>query len=227
MKERGLEARLRKGLQHPRRRQAARGVRASASTSSTKALADALKAAFAYGDAVLVEQFIRPVGCVWGCGNTGAFPIVRSRPLGARYDYETKYTKGASTHIMPAPVGDAATKDPGAGKRTFAACGCRGVARVDMMLPRRGRTSSNGPFPGMTELSSCRTQHAMNSRSFVEAHLGADSNDESGKGSAWKKDGRTALHQARASLETFFSCWPAPSCLPLSSPPVFTLRACS
>lgn len=121
-----------------------------------KALADA----FRYNDEVLVEQFIRGrelTVAVWGdAEKKEAFPIIEITTESGRYDYESKYTKGASHHIIPAPLSDAKAKEIQAlAVKTFTACGCRGVARVDMML-----SEDETPYvievnsvPGMTELS--------------------------------------------------------------------------
>lgn len=127
----------------------------------TKAeLVEALQAAFEYNDEVLIEEFIKGrelTVAVWGnAAEKEAFPIIEITTTSGRYDYESKYTKGASTHIIPAPLSEAKTqaiKDLAI--KTFAACGCRGVARVDMML-----SEDETPYvievnsvPGMTELS--------------------------------------------------------------------------
>lgn len=123
-------------------------------------LEQALLEAFQYNDEVLVEEFIRGrelTVAVWGDEQKKeAFPIIEITTTSGRYDYESKYTKGASTHIIPAPLDDSLTqKIQELAVQTFTACGCRGVARVDMML-----SEANVPYvievnsvPGMTELS--------------------------------------------------------------------------
>ena len=123
-------------------------------------LAAALKEAFSYNDEVLVEEFIKGrelTVAVWGNEEKKeAFPIIEITTTSGRYDYESKYTKGASTHIIPAPVGDEKTKEiQQLAIKTFTACGCRGVARMDMMLDRDGTpyVIDVNTVPGMTELS--------------------------------------------------------------------------
>ena len=123
-------------------------------------LGQALQDAFKYNDVVLVEEFIRGrelTVAVWGNEeHKEAFPIIEITTTSGRYDYQSKYTKGASTHIIPAPMSDAKTKEiQDLAIKTFTACGCRGVARVDMML-----SEDETPYvievnsvPGMTELS--------------------------------------------------------------------------
>ena len=102
-------------------------------------LEKSLQEAFTYNDEVLVEEFIKGrelTVAVWGDDEAKeAFPIIEITTTSGRYDYESKYTKGASTHIIPMPVSDAKTKEiQELAIKTFTACGCRGVARVDMML---------------------------------------------------------------------------------------------
>ena len=123
-------------------------------------LKSALEEAFRYNDEVLVEEFIQGkelTVAVWGNEETAeAFPIIEITTASGRYDYESKYTKGASTHIIPARVSKELTgKIQALAVDTFRACGCRGVARVDMML-----SEAEVPYvievnsvPGMTELS--------------------------------------------------------------------------
>ena len=124
------------------------------------ALKEALAEAFQYDDEVLVEEFIQGkelTVAVWGNEETAeAFPVIEITTTSGRYDYESKYTKGASTHIIPAPVGDEKTKEiQQLAIQTFTACGCRGVARVDMMLSEDGTpyVIEVNSVPGMTELS--------------------------------------------------------------------------
>ncbi|MBQ1511366.1 MAG: ATP-grasp domain-containing protein, partial [Selenomonadaceae bacterium] len=65
-------------------------------------------------------------------------------------------TKGASSHIIPARIPeDTAREVQELAVKTFAACGCRGVARVDMMLGEDGTpyVIEVNSVPGMTETS--------------------------------------------------------------------------
>ena len=123
-------------------------------------LAQALQEAFTYNDEVLVEQFIKGMEltvAVWGnAEQKEAFPIIEITTESGRYDYDSKYTKGASHHIIPARVSAEKTKEiQDLAIKTFTACGCRGVARVDMMLAEDGTpyVIEVNSVPGMTELS--------------------------------------------------------------------------
>lgn len=127
---------------------------------SHEELKNALVQAFKYNDEVLVEEFIQGrelTVAVWGNEEEKeAFPIIEITTLTGRYDYDSKYTKGASSHIIPAPMSEEKTKEiQDLAIKTFTACGCKGVARVDMML-----SEDEVPYvievnsvPGMTEVS--------------------------------------------------------------------------
>ena len=116
--------------------------------------------AFEFGDEAVVEEFIKGrelTVAVWGnADHCEAFPIIEITTVTGRYDYETKYKKGASQHLVPASLSDELTERIKAlAERTFEVCRCAGVARVDMML-----NDANEPYvievhtvPGMTETS--------------------------------------------------------------------------
>jgi len=70
------------------------------------------------------------------------------------YDYQTKYTKGASEYRFPAAIGPAATAAiRAAAARLFTACGCRDFARADVFLEPDGDFYflEINTMPGMTE----------------------------------------------------------------------------
>ena len=124
------------------------------------ALEQALKDAFSYDDEIVVEEFIRGreiTVAVWGNAEAKeAMPIIEITTVSGRYDYQSKYTKGASTHIVPARLSEEKTKEiQELAVKTFAACRCCGVARVDMMLDEEERpyVIEVNSVPGMTETS--------------------------------------------------------------------------
>ncbi|MBI5688496.1 MAG: D-alanine--D-alanine ligase [Verrucomicrobia bacterium] len=85
-----------------------------------------------------------------------AMGVVEIRPRTGVYDYTSKYTKGMTEYLAPAPLDPAATTTVRtAAEAAFAACGCRDYARVDFIF-----TEDAGPFlleintlPGMKETS--------------------------------------------------------------------------
>ncbi len=123
-------------------------------------LDEAIDIAFAYGDEILVEEFIKgrelTVAVMGNEDDAEALPVIEITTTTGRYDYKSKYTKGLSTHICPAQLPDELTaKVQKLSIDAFKICKCAGVARVDLML-----SEDNIPYvievnsvPGMTETS--------------------------------------------------------------------------
>ena len=123
-------------------------------------LESALQEAFKYDSEILVEEFIKGrelTVAVWGNEeHYDTLPIIEITTVTGRYDYETKYKVGASSHIIPAPIPEEVAKVVNdIAIRACAVCGCVGMARVDFMLDEM-----NEPYaieintvPGMTETS--------------------------------------------------------------------------
>ena len=85
-----------------------------------------------------------------------AMGIVEIRPASGVYDYASKYTKGLTEYLAPAPLDapvGAAVK--AAAEAAFAACGCRDYARVDFILAAPGEPFflEINTLPGMKETS--------------------------------------------------------------------------
>ena len=120
----------------------------------------AIEEAFSFGDEILVEEFIKgrelTVAVMGNEDDAEALPIIEITTTTGRYDYKSKYTKGLSTHIVPAEIPDeVAAQVQSLAIAAFKLCKCAGVARVDMML-----SEENVPYvievnsvPGMTETS--------------------------------------------------------------------------
>jgi D-alanine-D-alanine ligase len=104
----------------------------------------------------LAERRIRGRELSIGVLGGRAMGIVEIRPRSGVYDYASKYTKGLTEYVAPAPVDPTVAAGIRAAAETaFAACGCRDYARVDFIL-----TPANEPFlleintlPGMKETS--------------------------------------------------------------------------
>jgi D-alanine--D-alanine ligase len=122
-------------------------------------LADAVTQAFQYSNHILVEEFIAGKEVtvpVWGNDQPQALPVIEIVPHSGRYDYHSKYTKGATDYIVPAQLEQAVTnKVQQVALEAFKVLGCRGIARVDIMLDQQ-----NNPYvlevntiPGMTATS--------------------------------------------------------------------------
>lgn len=123
-------------------------------------LDEAIDTAFSFGDEILVEEFIKgrelTVAVLGNEDDAEALPVIEITTTTGRYDYNTKYTVGASTHIVPAQIPEELTKEvQRLAIAAFKICKCAGFARVDMML-----SEENIPYvievnsvPGMTETS--------------------------------------------------------------------------
>jgi D-alanine-D-alanine ligase len=118
----------------------------------------ALREAFRYGPAVLVEKFLPGPEITVGVLGPNPLPVIEIVPREDLpfYDFEAKYAPGGSRHILPARVSASITRQ--AQELALEACrvlGTRAVARVDLIVDRR-----RGPcllevntIPGMTETS--------------------------------------------------------------------------
>lgn len=85
-----------------------------------------------------------------------AMGLVEIVPRKGVYDYQSKYTKGSSDYIYPAPVpAELADRIRAAAEALFRACGCRDFARADLFLEPDGRFYflEINTMPGMTETS--------------------------------------------------------------------------
>ena len=120
----------------------------------------AVENAFKFGNEILVEEFIKGrelTVSILENGEVQALPIIEIVTTTGRYDYDTKYTKGASQHICPAQLDEEISgKIKNMAVDAFKSCKCSGIGRVDMILSE----VDNIPYvieinsvPGMTETS--------------------------------------------------------------------------
>jgi D-alanine-D-alanine ligase len=104
----------------------------------------------------LVEKRIFGHELAIGVVNGTAMGVVEIRPKSGVYDYASKYTKGLTEYLAPAPFDAALTKRLQlAAESAFRACGCRDYARVDFMLSDSGEfyLLEINTLPGMKETS--------------------------------------------------------------------------
>jgi D-alanine-D-alanine ligase len=121
-------------------------------------MAAALELAFKYDDTVLIEQFVEGVeitAALLGNETPEVLPLVEIVPTGGFYDYERKYTPGATEEIVPARIPEAlATQARAVSERCHRAFGCRGMSRVDMIVAPGGVwVLEVNTIPGMTPTS--------------------------------------------------------------------------
>jgi D-alanine--D-alanine ligase len=122
-------------------------------------LPDAVDDAFRYSGTVVVEQFIRGqevTVTVWGNERPEALPIIEIAPKSGRYDYQSKYTTGATEYIVPARLStELSSSIQAAAVKAYQALGCKGVSRVDFMIEDNGSfyALEVNTIPGMTGTS--------------------------------------------------------------------------
>lgn len=121
-----------------------------------EAMAAALEDCFQYGDCVLVEEFFKGRELTVGVLGTTALPIVEIVPHEGFYDYEHKYTKGASEYHVPAAISPELTaRIQGIALDACRALDLRVYSRVDILLAPDGQLNvlEINTIPGMTETS--------------------------------------------------------------------------
>jgi len=121
-------------------------------------LNDSIEQASAYDELIVVERFIDGVELTVGVlGNDEPFalPVVEIVPAGGVYDYEAKYTPGATEEIVPARISAEDTaKAQEIALAAHRSLGCRGVSRVDIILGADGMyVLEVNTIPGMTPTS--------------------------------------------------------------------------
>jgi len=119
------------------------------------AFLDAFTSSSSSGQDVLIESYVPGRELTAAVFLGLRLPLLEIRPRSGFYDFENKYTAGASDYLVPAPVNspvyERITNDA---RRLFDLMGCRGLARVDFRLD--GDTYSClevNTIPGMTENS--------------------------------------------------------------------------
>ena len=116
----------------------------------------ALEDCFQYGEEVLVESFFSGRELTVGILGGEALPVVEIVPRDGFYDYDHKYTSGASEYFVPAPLTDSeAVRVQAAACAAHRALGLEVYSRVDILFAPDGSMSvlEINTIPGMTELS--------------------------------------------------------------------------
>ncbi len=115
--------------------------------------------AFQHDDVALVEQFITGTEItvpILGNETLEILPIVEIVPAKGFYDYEAKYTAGATDEIVPARLTDSvAAEARQIAKVCHQTLGCRGMSRTDMIVTAQNKiyTLEVNTIPGMTPTS--------------------------------------------------------------------------
>ena len=90
-----------------------------------------------------------------------ALPVLELRPCNRFYDYDAKYTPGATEFVIPAEISEKETLAIQAlAKQAHTLLGCRGMSRVDMIVhPDQGpKLLEVNTVPGLTNTSDLPAQ---------------------------------------------------------------------
>lgn len=131
----------------------------------------AMNKARQYDDTPMVEEYIAGRELTVGVLDKKAMGVVEIIPKSGVYDYQSKYTDGASKYVAPAELSPEMTETVRElGARAYLALGCRGAARVDFRLhPERGPLVLEiNTIPGMTPLSLLPKSAAVTGLSFED-----------------------------------------------------------
>ena len=127
---------------------------------------------------IFAEKFIKgqevTVGILGSGTETEALPILELRPKSEFYDFNAKYTKGATEFILPAELTRKVyEKTQSIALAAHRSLGCSGVSRVDIIVDDRGRpwVHEINTIPGMTELSDLPAEALASGISFDQLVL--------------------------------------------------------
>ena len=120
----------------------------------------AMVTCFAYGSVALIERYVEGVEVAVTVIDTGdgarALPAVEIRPDSGFYDYESRYTAGATQFVVPARLDpDVAAACADAAVTAHRALALRDLSRSDLVVDRDGVPwfLEVNVAPGMTETS--------------------------------------------------------------------------
>ena len=109
-----------------------------------------------YDNVVIAEQFIDGPELTVGILGGDALPVIRLETPRDFYDYEAKYNAADTRYLIPCGLPpEAESIIQREALRAFAALGCRGWGRVDLMLDASGKPQflEVNTSPGMTDHS--------------------------------------------------------------------------
>ena len=133
----------------------------------SKALAEAMR----FDSQVLIKEKITGRETTVGVLDGKPLPVVEVRPKTGVYDYQSKYTSGATEYLCPAPFDkETTTRIQTAAMGAFKVIGGRDYARVDVMVNGGGRplVLEVNTLPGMTETSLLPKAAAAAGLSYAE-----------------------------------------------------------
>lgn len=120
-------------------------------------LPDALKRVFSIEERILAEEYLDGEEFTVSVLNGKPLPVIQICPHSGAYDYYSKYTKGATRYLVPAPISrELAEEMSEMAVHGYRAAECAGAVRFDF----RTEAATGIPYlleansiPGMTETS--------------------------------------------------------------------------
>jgi D-alanine-D-alanine ligase len=119
-------------------------------------LARGIDSALAYDDCALVERFVRGMEVTVGLLDGRVLGALEIAPKSGLYDYESKYTAGATEYILPPRLASTRTRGIlNLAERAARALGCSGACRVDLLVTEGENeyVLEVNTLPGMTPTS--------------------------------------------------------------------------
>jgi D-alanine-D-alanine ligase len=116
----------------------------------------AKKEAKGWKGAMMIVRLIEGAEMTVGILGDKALPVVEVRPGKGFYDFQNKYTVGATQYLCPAPIEkENASVYQELAMKAHQALGCEVVSRVDLMVDSAGQAVvlEVNTLPGMTDLS--------------------------------------------------------------------------
>ncbi|MDX1659000.1 MAG: D-alanine--D-alanine ligase [Nitriliruptorales bacterium] len=128
--------------------------------SSADELPQAIVGAFSYASAVLIERQIEGTEVAVTVLDGEPLPVVEIQPKEGAYDFEARYTAGATEFHVPARLDDGvAARCKEVAHVACEAVGARHISRADMIVSGSGVTHRDHEFPAGTpfllELDTC------------------------------------------------------------------------
>lgn len=130
---------------------------------------EAVKAALDISDKLLVEEFISGREFTVGIIGNNVLPVVEIKAKSGFYDYKSKYEDENTGFVVPAQLDiQLSNKLQDLALETFKTLGCRGVARVDILLDNKAKpyVLELNSIPGMTSHSLLPLAALKNGLSF-------------------------------------------------------------
>ena len=115
-----------------------------------------------YGDYAMVEQYVPGREITVAVMDDKPLDVIEIQPRVGFYDYEAKYIKGGSEHLLPAPIHpDSYAQALMMAEVAHRTLGCRGVTRADL------RYDDTAGEPGQLYMLELNTQPGLTETSLI------------------------------------------------------------